>query len=199
MLEQSFREGCQRYLLDPAMPWLSKWTSPIGLTLASGCLGILCSIAIVANWPMTATILLLFSGWLDMADGSLARYQNKPSSLGAALDIFVDRVVECAVVVALFLQFPPDRGLMCLLMFASMLLCITSFLVVGIFTENQTQKSFHYSPGLMERAEAFIFFIMMIFLPQYFTILAISFSLLVLWTGIYRIFEFIQVSRQTSQ
>lgn len=194
MLEQSMRDRCQRYILDPAMPWLSKWASPMALTLASGVFGFLCAFAIIVNYPLTATALLLVSGWLDMADGSLARYQNRPSTLGAALDIFVDRVVESVVVVALFLQFPSDRGLMCLLMMASMLLCITSFLVVGIFTENNTDKSFHYSPGLMERAEAFIFFILMIFLPQYFTILAISFSLLVLWTGVYRIIEFIRAN-----
>lgn len=194
MLEQSLRNGCQRYLLDPAMPWLAKWTSPMGLTLASGLVGLLCAFIIVANFPLIATCMLLFSGWLDMADGSLARYQNTSSSLGAALDIFVDRVVESVVVIAFLLQSPDDRGLMCLLMMTSMLLCITSFLVVGIFTENQTDKSFHYSPGLMERAEAFIFFILMVFLPQYFTILAISFSLLVLWTGVYRIIEFTKAS-----
>ena len=197
MLEQSLRNGLQKIILDPAMPWLSKWASPIGLTLASALVGLLCAIAIVFNHAWTATGLLLLSGWLDMADGCLARYQNRSTPLGAALDIFADRAVESIVVIALFLQSPPDRGLMSLLMMAAILLCITSFLVVGIFTENQTEKSFHYSPGLMERAEAFIFFIMMIFLPQYFTILAISFSLLVLWTGVYRMFEFIGANKRS--
>ncbi len=190
MLEQSMRNQCQSIILDPVMPWLSKWASPLELTIASGFVGLLCGFAIVANCPFTALALLLGTGWLDMADGALARYQNITSQLGAALDIIVDRVVESVVVLALFLQAPSERGLMCILMFISMLLCITSFLVVGIFTENQTEKSFHYSSGLMERAEAFIFFILMIFLPQYFTILALIFSLLVLWTGVSRIIEF---------
>lgn len=70
----------------------------------------------------------------------------------------VDRVVEFVVVLALWFVAPQQRGLWCLLMLGSMLLCITSFLVVGIFSENQSQKSFHYSSGLMERAEAFSFF-----------------------------------------
>lgn len=60
---------------------------------------------------------------------------------------------------------PQERGLWCMLTLGSMLLCITSFLVVGIFTENQSQKSFHYSPGLMKRAEAFSFFIAMMIWP----------------------------------
>ena len=75
-------------------------------------------------------------------------------------------------------------------MLGSMLLCITSFLVVGIFVANDSHKSFHYNPGIMERAEAFIFFIAMMLWPSAFVGLAMLFSLLVTLTAIIRLTQF---------
>ena len=63
------------------------------------------------------------------------------------------------------------------------LLCITSFLVVGIFVEQNSNKSFFYHEGLMERAEAFIFFILMMLIPQWFAFLAVVYTILVLLTA----------------
>ena len=72
-------------------------------------------------------------------------------------------------------------------MLGSMLICITSFLVIGIFTKNNGEKGFYYSQGLMERAEAFIFFMLMIIFPAAFRILAIVFTFLLLVTAAWRI------------
>lgn len=125
-----------------------------------------------------------------MLDGSLARHQNKTSPIGAALDITADRLVEFAIILGLFLIDPHKRGLLCLLMLGSVLLCITTFLVVGIFSENQSEKGFHYSPGLMERTEAFAFFALMMLFPIYFTPLAAIFSALTFFTAGKRLYEF---------
>ena len=116
--------------------------------------------------------------------------------MGAVLDIFSDRCVESALVVGFYWLDPIGRGLPAIAMLVSILLCITSFLVVGIFSENESQKSFHYSPGLMERTEAFIFFALMMFLPQWFHLLAWVFAGLVLYTGVRRIIEFSRVLSQ---
>ena len=67
---------------------------------------------------------------------------------------------------------------------------MTSFLVVGIFSENKSQKGFHYSPGLMERPEAFLFFAMMMLLPTLFSALALLFTFLVFLTAGLRVLEF---------
>lgn len=78
-------------------------------------------------------------------------------------------------------------------MLTSILLCVTSFLVVGIFTEKQTEKSFYYSPGLIERGEAFFFFILMILFPSYFVLLSSLFILLVLLTTAIRVVQFANI------
>ncbi len=189
MIEQSFRHNYERFLVDPLVRRLKRVT-PITITWMSGVTGLLFIPFIVLNQPLIAIAFLLISGYLDTLDGSLARFQNKSSDFGSVMDIIMDRIVEFAAIFALYLFSPLDRALMVILMLGSILLCITSFLVVGIFTNNDSQKSFHYSPGLMERAEAFIFFIVMALCPTYFNILAIVFCCLVCFTALIRLMEF---------
>ena len=120
----------------------------------------------------------------------MARYQGKAGNRGAMLDILSDRAVESSVILGLYAVDPHSRGWFCLFMLASVLLCVTTFLVTGIFVQQKSEKSFYYSPGLMERSEAFIFFGLMITFPAAFTPLSSSFSLLVGWTAIKRLYDF---------
>ncbi|MGM0439504.1 MAG: CDP-alcohol phosphatidyltransferase family protein [Chlamydiota bacterium] len=133
---------------------------------------------------------LATSGYCDTLDGSLARLQNRPTSLGTVYDITSDRLVELATVLGLYAYAPQERHLLSLLMLGSILICITTFLVVGIFSENTSKKSFSYSAGIMERTEAFIFFSAMILLPQHFNNLAAIFTIMVFITALIRIREF---------
>ncbi len=133
---------------------------------------------------------LLISGYLDALDGSVARQRNLCSDFGAACDICSDRLVECTTIMGLLLYAPAERGVFCLAMLSAVILCVTTFLVVGIFTANSGAKSFHYSPGLMERAEAFLFFTAMILWPAAFAPLSVLFTLLVLWTAVQRLVQF---------
>jgi phosphatidylglycerophosphate synthase len=189
MLEQSVRNKYQTLFVEPILSFIPLTITPVHLTILSAIVGIFFIPALLFCSPFMAITILLFSGYLDTLDGSLARVRNQTSDFGSILDIMADRIVECAVMAAFFLRSPNDAGSVIAMIIAS-LLCITSFLVVGIFEKNQSNKSFHYSPGLIERAEAFIFFIVMILLPNYFAMLAICYSALVLWTAIVRIKQF---------
>lgn len=192
MLEAILRPRFQRYCVDSVAKVLSTASviSPLDITLLAGICGIGTFVLLVNSLPVIASVLLLISGYLDVLDGSLARVKGSHCAFGAVLDIVMDRFVEFAMVLGLFWVDPISRGLLCMLMLGSILLCVTSFLVVGIFSDNHSEKSFHYSPGLMERAEAFIFFIAMMIWPQGFTLLAILFTVLVLLTTITRVFQF---------
>lgn len=139
-----------------------------------------------------ALFCLMLSGFLDTLDGALSRLQMRASSKGAALDIISDRAVEFAVILGLFFIGPTMRALPVILMLGSTLLCITSFLIVGVFAQNQTEKSFHYSPGLIERSEAFIFFAAMILFPSAFFALSYLFSFLVFLTALIRTAQFLK-------
>lgn len=177
MLEKKCRDFYQKFYINPVLKLFPN-TSPLTITLLSGILGLSMIPVLYFKHQYLAIVLLLISGYLDTLDGSLARFYNLTSKIGGALDIVTDRVVESSVIVGLFL-FAPNRGIFCMLMLIANLICITSFLIVGVFVEQSTQKSFFYHEGLMERAEAFIFYIAMILLPQYFVVLAISYVFLV--------------------
>jgi phosphatidylglycerophosphate synthase len=191
MIDSYFRTTYQKYFINPILYLTERFPiSPNTITLLSLGSG-LCTLPLLYYQAGgLAAGFLLLSGYFDTLDGSVARKELSSSSKGAVLDIMSDRTVESTVLIGLYLQDPSSRGFFCLLMACSILLCVTSFLVVGIFEKNTTQKSFYYSPGIMERTEAFAFFLSMILLPGWFAYLAVLFSLLVLMTALIRIKEF---------
>ena len=197
MLEQIIRSSYQRYFVDGIAKHLPQKIHPTQITLIGACLGLGVIPALVWQQPLYAVFILLISGYCDTLDGTIARMRCLSSALGSALDIVSDRIVESAVILGLFLVNPNQRGLICLIMLISILICVTSFLVVGIFTPNQSEKSFHYSNGLIERAEAFLFFILMILMPHYFEILAYVFSFLTFVTALIRMYEFYRASKNS--
>lgn len=194
MMEQYVRARYQQWLVDPLAHRILDWVTPNQVTLFSGFLGLLVLPALMMHQVIPAIILLLLSGYCDTLDGTLARLNHQATDWGTVLDIMTDRLVEFAVVFALWCMAPDERGLWCLLMLGSMLLCITSFLVVGVFSQNDSQKGFYYSPGIMERAEAFCFFIAMMLLPNAFNTLACIFTLGVTLTAVIRLVQFYKSS-----
>lgn len=190
MIEQAFRDTYQNFCVNWVAEKLQHKVTPNAVTTLSGILGILVFPALYFHQVWLAISLLLLSGYCDTLDGSLARLTAKSSNWGSVLDIMIDRTVELVVVFAIWAVAPESRAFGCMLMLGSMFLCVTSFLVVGIFTENETFKSFHYSAGFMERAEAFVFFIAMMLWPQAFPYLAGLFTVLVSLTAFMRLYAF---------
>ena len=190
MLETYIRKPYQQALVNPIAKMLNKKVSPNQLTLLSGVIGVLVLPCLYFGAYILAIILLLASGYLDTLDGTLARLTNQSSDWGSVLDITVDRIVEFVVILSLWLVAPEMRSFWVIMMLGSILLCITSFLVVGIFNANQSEKSFHYSPGVMERAEAFAFFIAMMMFPSWFSLLSFIFCVLVVATAVIRLKQF---------
>ena len=197
MIESYLRPAFEKIFIEPVVGKIDKHTpwTPIGLTYVAGLLGVLSAILLWLGYPGMACLLLLFSGYLDAVDGSLARKKKLSSSKGAVLDIVMDRVVEFAIMLGLYSVAPVLRGYPVLWMLGSSLLCVTSFLVVGVFTENGGAKGFHYSVGLMERAEAFLFFIVMILRPAWFVPLAWLYTALVLTTAVIRVGQFLRFNK----
>ena len=196
MIEAILRPAYQQIFVDPVLGKFNH-LQPIQITIISGLLGFFFIPSLLLGYNVLAFIFLLGSGYCDTLDGSLARYQHTSSAIGSTADIVTDRLVEFAIIFAFYLQNPGHRSLAIVFMLGSILFCVTSFLVVGIFTTNQSSKSFHYSPGLIERAEAFIFFALMIFLPGYFNILALIFVILVFFTALVRLSQFVHMQQES--
>lgn len=191
MIDSYYRTPYQRFLLEPLIKrGLFNKLSPKAITLFAMGSGLLVPLFLMGHAPLLAFLCLLFSGFCDTFDGSLARHKNQATPEGAILDITSDRTVEFAVILGLYLYAPGVRAGQCLWMLGSIFLCVTTFLVVGIFEENTSEKSFHYSPGIIERGEAFIFFSLMILFPSLFGFIAPLFTILTLLTASLRIKNF---------
>lgn len=191
MIDSYYRQAYQKVFTDPLVPLVQQF-SPQTLTLAGCFFGLSVFPLLVFDLHWLAFLALLISGFFDTLDGSLARYLKLTSPKGAALDIVCDRMVEFAVILGLFFVDENARAVPSLVMLGSILLCITTFLVVGIFTENQSTRSFFYSPGLIERGEAFIFFSIMILFPDVFFIAAYLFTVLTFFTAFSRLYQFVK-------
>ena len=191
MIDSYFRSSYQRFIIDPLLRLRQiHLLSPLKATTLGLLFGMTIPILLFFKLSYWAALFLLASGFFDTLDGSLARHKNAASPRGAAFDIVADRVVEWAILLGLYLFDPAGRGYVTLFMLGSVYVCITTFLVVGIFHNNTSEKSFHYSPGLIERSEAFFFFFLMILIPSFFAPLALLFGSLTFLTAFIRMKQF---------
>lgn len=188
MIEQKIRPAFQKIFVDNVAKLVAHIIAPNLITILSLICGLVAAVSFFINQYL-CVFLLLLSGYLDILDGSVARLQNSSSSFGTMLDILSDRFVESFIIIVIFIN-QLDIAWIGLLMMMSIIVCISSFLLVGIFSQKESSKSFYYSPGLIERAETFIFFIVMILLPSTVFVLGLIYTLLVLWTTLYRCYEF---------
>ena len=196
MIETRMRPVFQRLFVENIARLLIRIT-PDKITLLSLLCGVLAAFFISFDFRIFAIVLLLLSGYLDILDGSIARIQNSSSAFGTMLDIISDRFVEASIILSFYIR-QNGLGLITLLMMMSIVVCISSFLVVGIFSRNEGPKSFFHSPGLMERAEAFIFFGIMILWPQVNFVAGSLFTVLVFWTAFYRMYEFYKYDKASA-
>jgi len=189
VIDSKWRGGYQKVCVEPLQPLIQR-LHPSFLTLLALLFGLLIPLFCLLKDPLLAALSLILSGYCDTLDGTVARLRGLASPIGAVYDLSADRIVEFATILGIFLLAPESRGLLCLLMMGATLFCVTTFLVVGIFTDKDSEKSFYYSPGLIERTEAFLLFGGMLLFPSLFSWLAGFFTVAVFLTGAFRIFEF---------
>ncbi|MGA7870937.1 MAG: hypothetical protein WCA22_08560, partial [Candidatus Binatus sp.] len=83
-----------------------------------------------------------------------------PSPLGGVLDLSADRVVEACVIVGIAWR-DPALYFPALVLVATWYVNITIFLAVGAALEGPGAKLIEYPPGILERTEAIIFFVVL--------------------------------------
>jgi archaetidylinositol phosphate synthase len=189
LLDNKLRSTLESFLMK-IVKRLSRYFTANQITLLGLTTGLMAAFFIAIKFNYLAILLLAFSALADILDGLIARHTHSSSDFGCCFDICADRIVEAALVIGLFLAEPHHRALWCLVIMASNLFCVTTFLIVSAFDNQPSIKSLNYSPGLMERAEAGLFCLMAIILPQMFSILAVIYIILVNYTAMKRFYEF---------
>jgi archaetidylinositol phosphate synthase len=104
------------------------------------------------------------------------------------MDITFDRLVELGVILAIALKYPQYR-LELLFLTAAIILSMTIFLTVGALSQNKGSKSFYYQAGVAERTEGFIFFTLMILIPNHLALISNIFAMLIVITALQRMIE----------
>ncbi len=190
MLDSRARRFVQP-LIGRAALFLHSWgVTPNAATGAAFVTGLLAVAAYGMTYPLTALALLWLSGFLDAADGTIARLAGRMSPLGTLFDLLGDRLVEVAFIVATALRFPESR-LSCVLLLGSIVFSFSIFLIVGMLSEkterdakrNGVGKSFYYQAGLAERTETFLVFSLVILWPAYAAQFFYLFAAMIVFTG----------------
>jgi phosphatidylglycerophosphate synthase len=122
--------------------------------------GIVSGIAFARGGVMLGLIALAVSAGLDAIDGTIARECAAPSVLGGVLDLTADRVVEIVVSVGIAWR-DPALYFPALVLVGSWYVNITVFLAVGAALDRRGPKLIDYPPGILERTEAIIFFVVL--------------------------------------
>jgi archaetidylinositol phosphate synthase len=134
-------------------------------TTIGGILGVTAGVLFASGHRAPGILALSLSGILDAIDGTIAREFGAATALGGVLDLTLDRVVEAAVLLGLiwphaWLHLPA------VVVLATWYVNITVFMATGTAL-GASEKLIHYLPGLVERTEAFIFFVVLALMPNW--------------------------------
>lgn len=129
-------------------------------TVLAALAGIFSGIAFARADVTLAIVSLAISAAFDSLDGTIAREFAAPSAIGGVLDLSADRIVEACVIVGIAWR-DPALYFPALVLVATWYVNITIFLAVGAALEGPGAKLIEYPPGILERTEAIIFFIVL--------------------------------------
>lgn len=154
-------------------------------TIIGGILGVLAGVMFAFGETAQGILVLALSGCFDAVDGTIARELEQPTPLGGILDLTLDRVVEVAVLLGLIWPHPALQ-LSALVVVATWYVNITAFMATGAALD-ASEKLIHYPPGLVERTEALLFFVLLALVPAFGAYLCYTYAVLEAATVIQRL------------
>lgn len=143
--------------------------SPNQWTLLSLVPAVCASFLIFGGKYIFAAIFLFSAVFMDIIDGSVARYTKRVSKFGGYLDSIIDRIVEFLVIFPLFSVpypdvFMPPKYWIGLLLFGSMLVPLTR----AVASEKRVFRG-ELKGGILERAER-VFLLVLILITARFSL-----------------------------
>ncbi len=191
MIETYCRPKIQPFF-DKMAQKIAPYIYPNTITFLGFIAGLCAGLSIALDHFIFAGCLLAISGLCDIFDGTLARVTGNTTAVGAYIDLITDRMVEGAVILG-FAIANPEYALASIVFLIAVILHFSTFLAAGALFKNTGPKSMHYDRSLVERAEAFILFFLMLMLPEYSYHSLMCFNGLVFCSGIAR---YIRVLRE---
>jgi phosphatidylglycerophosphate synthase len=193
-------DGRLKALLDPlseaiARPLVAANIGANAVTLAGCAVSALAGVAIAFGAFWLALTLFLAGRVLDGLDGAVARLTRK-TDFGGYLDILCDFVAYAAIPVG-FAIADTANAVPAIVLLATFYVNGASFLAYAIFAAKRGEtsryagpKSLYYSAGLMEGSETIIVFVIMLFVPAWFPVIAYVFAAACVATTVARVLLF---------
>ena len=189
-----------RRLVGPPLDWAGRWFARRGATanqttLAALAIGMMAVPLLAGGHYGSALAVILVNRLLDGLDGAIARHVGS-TAFGGYLDIVCDMVFYAAVPLGFGLAVPAN-AIWAALLLASFVCTSASFLGRAIMAAQRReadagqrgQKSFFYSPGLIEGTETIAAFVLFCMFPSSFSWLAGALALLCFLTAFLRVAE----------
>jgi len=106
------RKTAEKYFTDPVVTLLSKTSiTPNVLTWIGFLIAVATALFAAYGNMIVAGLLILFGGYFDMLDGSLARRTGRVTVFGEVLDSTLDRLSEGAILLGLLYWFAVDGSI----------------------------------------------------------------------------------------
>ena len=140
-----------------------KTVNPNYLTLLGAIFGYASAMCIAFGYVKTGGIILLFSGFLDLLDGAIARSTNSVSRFGGFLDSVLDRYTDLFLMFGIFVLFM-KQGQMYALVFT--FIAAIGVAIIPYARARAEAASIECRAGLMERPERLLILLVGIFFNQ---------------------------------
>lgn len=190
MIESQIRLKIQPWFDKLGMSFVARST-PNTLTGMAFMFGVCAALGIVFDYRLTALCCFWLSGLCDVLDGTVARLSNNAQKIGAYLDLISDRMVEAALILGFAIAYPQNHFAYLLFMI-TLLLHFSTFLAAGALFANTGHKSMHHDHSMVERAEAFLVFSLMLLQPDYIFEILMTFNALIFLDGFLRFYRVVR-------
>lgn len=170
--------------------YIPKAITPNMITALALISGMSAAWAISGHYLGAALSLLWLSGICDVLDGTLARCQKTSTLRGSYIDLISDRMVESAIIIGFTFSYPQYYWAY-ILFLIGVLLHFSTFLAMAALVENAGIKNIHYDRTIVERAEAFITFSLMLLFPNNLFWILMIFNVLVFGSALSRFYRII--------
>jgi phosphatidylglycerophosphate synthase len=192
-------DGRMRHVIDPFVNRIGRWLAGAGVganavTLIGLGFGLLSAVLIAFGLSGWLVVVPLLIGRLaDGLDGAVARASSK-TDFGGYLDLTSDFLFYGAIPFAFVARDVGANGLAGGFLLLSFYVNGATFLgyavlaeKAGMETRDRGEKSLYFTAGLLEGTETILFFVLVVFVPDWFAPLAWVFGALCFVTAVSRV------------
>lgn len=167
MIEKEVRRFTNAFIEKLALVFSKLHISPNTMSFISFLVGFAGAYSIALGELTLAFVLIAVSGILDAVDGSIARITNKTSKWGALLDSTLDKIVEIAIFVGIFLF---NQSLAIVVMLCIIFMMLSSYTNKHIATfklKKSDYRPFFYIYTFADRFERLVLVSLALIFPAF--------------------------------